>query len=102
MDNFLGLLCFTVFILFCSYHAMKKRTKFIPPEVIIGHRKYYDIVDRVYIDVIDFDGYCVYYKLEGESEICDPIILNKTEFLKRFKKVGRPDIGIVHDNEPVD
>jgi hypothetical protein len=97
MDETLWIIIFTTIILF-FVHKKLQRDKFKPPAVIIGHRKYYDTIGRMYVDVVDYDGITVYFRLEIESEIADVQTLPEKEFLKRYKKVGRPDISIVRDD----
>jgi hypothetical protein len=97
MDNILALIIISTFILFLIYKTLKLN-KFKPPKVIIGRRKYYDVVNRLYVDVLDYDGETVFYRFEIESENSEPQTLSDEEFLRRFKKVGKPDISKVNDN----
>lgn len=96
MDETLIFIIFSTFILFLIYKGLQNNS-YKPPAVIIGHRKYYDTINRLYVDVVDYDGVTVFFKFEIESEIAELQNLPEQEFLKRFRKVGRPDIGIVED-----
>jgi hypothetical protein len=96
MDNILALIIVSTIILFLAYKTLKI-SKYNPPKVIIGHRKYYDVVNRLYVDVVDYDGVTVFYKFEVESENYDLQTLPEKDFLKRFRKVGN-DIRSVNDN----
>lgn len=96
MDGLLIFIITATIILFFIYKNLQKNS-FKPPAVIIGHRKYYDTVNRIYVDVVDYNGTIVFFKFEIESEITEVQTLPQKEFLQRFKKVGRPDIGRVDD-----
>lgn len=84
-------------ILFFIYRSLHKNS-FKAPAVIIGKRKYYDPIDRLYIDVVDYDGSRVYFKYETECEIADPQILPQSQFLERFTKVKLSNVEIHHEN----
>lgn len=85
----LGFIIFFCVIAVGYYLHIKNTKKFIPSEVIIGKRTYYDKVNRVFINVVDFDGNNVYFILEQESEITHPLELNKDEFLRLYSKVPK-------------
>lgn len=101
MDGLLIFIVSATIILFFIYKNLQKNS-FKPPAVIIGHRKYYDTINRIYVDVVDYNGSIVYFKFEIESEIAEVQVLPQKEFLARFKKVGRPNINQEDENEFVD
>jgi hypothetical protein len=92
MDQIIGWILFTSFIIVTLYlFITRNKPKFTPPDVIIGSRKYYDTLNNVFINVIDFDGDNVFYKfdVEGNDEIK---ILSKEAFLKMFRKAAVKDL----------
>jgi hypothetical protein len=97
MDAILIFIVALTVVLFLIYKNLQRKS-FKPPAVIIGNRKYYDIANRLYVNVLDFDGVNVHFTFEMESEIAEPQSLGQKEFLARFKKVGRPNIGRDDDN----
>lgn len=84
MSSILGWVFFISFIIVTAYLFLKHRSKFTPPEVVIGKRKYFDTLNKMYINVFDFDGKNVYYKfdLEGAS----PKRMHKDDFLRFYRK----------------
>jgi hypothetical protein len=94
MDLILGFIIFSAFILFLVYKGLQKNS-FKAPAVIIGNRKYYDVVNKLYVDVVDYNGTTVFFKFDIEFEETEIQTLPEKEFLSRFKKVGgKTDVGI--------
>lgn len=96
MDGILIFIIAATIILFLVYKNLQKNS-FKPPAVIIGHRKYYDTINRLYVDVVDYNGTTVFFKFEIESDIAEVQTLPQKEFLGRFKKVAKPNIDRVDD-----
>lgn len=85
-STFIAGLCFFTFVVYAVYTKLNRK-KFIPSEVIIGNRKYYNPEDRVFINVLDFDGVYVYFTIEDESELAEQQVLTKEAFLDKFIKI---------------
>jgi len=92
MDAILIFIVALTVVLFLIYKNLQRKG-FKPPAVIIGNRKYYDTTNRLYVNVLDYDGVTVFFTFEMESDIAEPQSLPRKEFLQRFRKIGRPDIG---------
>ena len=75
---------------FVVYHAIKTRLTYKPSEVIIGKQAYVNPETRLCVDVVDFDGTSVFFRLSIESEAADVSVLPKRDFLNYYNKVIRP------------
>jgi hypothetical protein len=75
---------------FVVYHTIKTKLTYKPSEVIIGKQVYIHPETRLCVDVVDFDGTSVYFRLSIESEIAPISVLPKKEFLLHYSKVLRP------------
>lgn len=75
---------------FVAYHAIKTRLTYKPSEVIIGKQVYIHHETRLCVDVVDFDGTSVFFRLSIDSELAELTVLPKKDFLQHYNKVIRP------------
>ncbi len=75
---------------FVVYHSIKTRLTYKPSEVIIGKQVYIHPETRLCVDVIDFDGTSVFFRLSMESEAAELTVLPKKEFLAHYNKLLKP------------
>lgn len=97
-DITLLVLIFFAVLSFGIYHSIKRKITYKPSDVIIGKQVYVHPQTRLYVDVVDFDGKTVFFKLSIESEIAEDQVLSKKEFLQHYRKVIKPsDINSDYD-----